>query len=220
MPEVSFIPKSYQEGFKKIDLMSEMDFQSIKDALSIMSLVGSRRHLAAKISIEKGIKENILREIFSSIGSLVSLLEIEEDVFAIADSITKVAISESVINEVDGLKFKDRVLFLLQNPHIFYASKAQDLTSEYPNVFIDSKIATDVRPVFGVKIEDSPKCGLVIHNLHIHFRAHQEGEHKDFYIALDSDDVQTLIETLERAKSKEVSLKGLFNKANLINLKD
>lgn len=61
---------------------------------------------------------------------------------------------------------------------------------------------------------------MIIHNLHIHYKSDDEGDHKDIYLALDSDDIQSLKILLERAENKEKFLKEGLTKAGLTDLNE
>lgn len=220
MPIVSFIPKGYQGGFKKIGALTDEEFQVLENSFSMLSLTGSNSQLADKISEANGLDVEDLKQILISVGSLISFLETEEMINDIIEEVATLAFENEPKLIEDKESFKKRLLFLLQNQHIYIASKAQDLTSEYPNLYLSSRISTDMRPIFGINIEDTPKCAIITHNLHIHYRSHQEADHKDIYIALEPNDVQMLIETLERAQAKEISLQTIFKKANIANLNE
>ncbi len=71
---------------------------------------------------------------------------------------------------------------------------------------------TDIRPVFGVRPE-APQAAVIVHNLRIHY--HQGGAHRDFLVTMDSQDIQDLIDTLERAKVKAENLKVVLATAGI-----
>jgi hypothetical protein len=82
---------------------------------------------------------------------------------------------------------------------------------EYENVYYKSRTITDIRPVFSTEI-DSVEAALIIHTLRIHY--HIGAAHKDFYVALDTNDLQQLIDVLERAKVKAEKLKAMLAASN------
>ena len=92
------------------------------------------------------------------------------------------------------------------------------LKGESNNVFLSSRIITDIRPIFSLNINETPKAGVVIHNLHIHFSSSDEGAHRDVYFALDSADILALEGLIKRAKDREASLKMIFDKSKVKNL--
>ena len=95
------------------------------------------------------------------------------------------------------------------------SSKVQRLRLEYPNTFHDAMVLTDIRPIFD-KVEDRPVGGAITHTLKIEY--HEVGEHKQFYVALDAEDLQKMKKILQRAEAKESSLKSLLNDASVPDL--
>jgi len=95
-------------------------------------------------------------------------------------------------------------------------AKALDVMTEHDRVFCGARILSDIRPVFAANPE-SAESAVIIHNLQIGF--HQGGEHKEFYVALDTNDVKELKKVIERAEKKTTALQSILNKANVFYLK-
>ncbi len=74
--------------------------------------------------------------------------------------------------------------------------------------------------MFDISLQDTPKGAMIIHNLHIHYQADEEGDHKDMFIALDSEDLKNLKEAIERADKKQISLQAVLKKADITNLNE
>src|ERR1017187_945944 len=194
MPLLASIPKTYLSGFKKLSSLTEEQFKSIKAGLSYTSLTSSTRVLSSKINKIDGLEKKDVAEIFRSVGSLVIYLDEENGPEKFAEEITNLALDEKILEDKD--KFYDRLLFLLNTKQIYYAAKGHELNIDQTNVFLDSKIITDIRTVFDINIEKSPIAGVIIHNLHIHYQQDREGPHKDIYFALVTEDIKSLKETL------------------------
>ena len=63
---------------------------------------------------------------------------------------------------------------------------------------------TDVRPVFGSDTKAPPAAAVLVHMLDLSYQ--KDGDIKHLYIAMDSMDIDTLRETLDRAETKAESL--------------
>ena len=113
-----------------------------------------------------------------------------------------------------------RLRFLINNKQIYYAAKADSLISNYGNVFIQSKIISDIRPVFDIQIEDELKAGIISHNLNIHYQSNEEPYHKDISLVLNLNDIKTLKEMLIRAERKNIVLQNLLSKSGMKNLNE
>jgi len=58
-----------------------------------------------------------------------------------------------------------------------------------------------------------PAGALIVHTLKLEYK--QGNEEKDFYIALDTNDVKKLREQLDRAEQKAESIKLMLNQAQV-----
>ena len=218
MSLLTVIPEQYKKGFQILASLEDREFESIKEALALTSLVSSFKALAKKVQPIEGELQDKILKMFLSVGSLVKYLESENQKNEFVSDISNLALEDKLIeNEVS---FKERMSFLIDSKQIYYASKAKDLTSGHGNVFLESKILTDIRPVFGIDVDSSPIAGMVFHHLHLHFRADHEAPHKDLYLTLDSNDLTSLKEAIERAEKKEYSLQSVFKNTGMTNLND
>lgn len=218
MPIVNFIPSRYEEGFKELSSISDEKFESIKEGLSLTALVSSLTILAEKVADIQKLDVFTVREIFLSAGSLAPFLDKVEKVDDLVEDVANISVKKKFTK--DKSTFVERVKFLLTNKHLYFAAKSDEIVREYGNVYISSRIITDIRPVFDIDVDEVPKGGLIVHNLHIHYQADEERGHKDIYIALDSNDVKALKEALIRAEKKQKSLKSIFDKSGMTNLNE
>jgi hypothetical protein len=92
--------------------------------------------------------------------------------------------------------------------------KAVNVRNEYERTFCNSRILSDIRPVF-TTTPDSAAAAIVVHNLQIGFHDGASGEHKEIYIALDDDHLLELKETVERAQKKSVALKAILKSSKV-----
>jgi len=218
MPLIDFIPPRFEEGFRKLSSLTNEEFNSLKEGLSYTALSSSLMELAQNVASFKSLNPIDISEIFVSVGSLIPYISKEDMRSEVSDDIANIGSQQKIIK---GKKaFKERLLLLLSNTQIYYASKTKELATEYGNVYINSRIVSDIRPVFGMDLDEAPKGGIIIHNLHIHYKADEEGDHKDIFLALDSQDIQYLKTIIMRAEKKENALKLILEKSGLTNLTD
>jgi len=131
------------------------------------------------------------------------------------------AVDENTVEDFDSFlkqrdKFKARLTNLLSIQSLDIASKGFTILKSNENGFHDSRIITEIRPIFGSDPEIAPTAAVILHMLNITY--HREGEMKELYFALDTDDLDILREAIDRADLKAKSLKALLDKTNITNV--
>jgi hypothetical protein len=218
MPIISSLPERYEDGFTELSLLSDETFAAIENALLSVELSPSNTELAAKVATSNNLDTEQIQSIFLSVGGMVTFLEDESDIEEASSDVVTLCIDEELADPANKEKLKSRILVLLKDKKILYAAKANDLITESGNVFLTSRVITDIRPIFDFDLEKSPEVGIIMHNLHIHYQDASYAPHKDFYIALTSIDIQMLMDTLIRAEKKEENLKVILKKSGMTNL--
>ncbi len=85
--------------------------------------------------------------------------------------------------------------------------KAKELQTEAEHIFCEARMITDLRPVFGSNVTDSPEAMIIVHTLKLGYHDFQSQTHREMYVAMDADDIAKLIEVLQRAEKKTKTLK-------------
>lgn len=214
MALVDFIPERYHDGFKSIISFSDDDFKLLMESLRSVPLAVSPTDVVENIEKVTGKEFPNLTDVFVSVGSLSPYLE-KDKIDELINNISRIAVRDELIEKDECDVFVDRLSFLINDEHVFYSARGRDLITEYGQVFLNGRIITDIRPIFGIDVEQQPSCGLIVHNLHIHYQQESESSHKDIYITLDSSDVRALKELLERAEKKEASLLSIMEKSGM-----
>src|SRR5208283_4076545 len=109
--------------------------------------------------------------------------------------------------------FRDRLIGLLNIEPLTYPAKATGVMGDHDSVFLRTRVLTDIRTIFGPDVSALPKGAVILNMLKIAYQ--HSGEEDNFYVALDSEDVKTLITVLQRALAKATSLKTVLEKAGL-----
>ena len=108
----------------------------------------------------------------------------------------------------DWAAFEDAIAEALSGETaLSISAKALDLMQEHANVYCFGRVLTDLRPIFKSDVSQAPDALVTIHTLKLVY--HHEGEHREFFVALDTDDVKKLAAVLDRALRKEEALKAL-----------
>jgi hypothetical protein len=94
-------------------------------------------------------------------------------------------------------------------------TKAQELKAEFEHTFCDSRIFTDLRPVFGGDVAKPPSVMLIVHSLKFGYHDSGENRHREFHVALDSSDLAALKDVIARAEKKAATLKSQLEGAGV-----
>lgn len=111
---------------------------------------------------------------------------------------------------------KTRLLRIMDINALVVSAKAFTVLMDRERTMLTGKILTDLRYAFRSDLEQEPYGAVIIHTLKLSY--HEEGDHKDFLIALDDDDIKTLRTVLERAESKARFLRKQLEAAHVSNL--
>jgi len=109
----------------------------------------------------------------------------------------------------------DRIQRLLSfEKTVAVTAKAFDVMTEHKYIFCSARILSDIRPVF-TDTPDSASAAVIVHNLQIGFHESGIKGHKEFYVALDTDDILLLKGIIERAEKKTEALKSIIKTSKL-----
>ena len=100
------------------------------------------------------------------------------------------------------------------NKSLAVVAKAMDVMTDHEHLFCGVKILSDIRPIFTDTLETASSA-VVIHNLQIGFHDSATNKHKEFYVALDTEDIQELKEVIARAEKKTLALQSMLAKSNV-----
>lgn len=86
-------------------------------------------------------------------------------------------------------------------------SKAESLNLESESVLIDTSVLTDIRPVFDDEV-GAPLALSVIHSLKLEYRSRSQAfpAHVATFLRMDSSDLKSLRDSIDRALKKEDAL--------------
>jgi hypothetical protein len=218
------IPERYRPGLANLRTLSDDLFLNLLTALEGCPPTASSKELATRISTEiPGITKDELRDITRAVIGLYFVrgdagVSIEKLAMDVCDAMRSAGSEDLSLSDSEYPKFKDRLEKVLAVKSLSYASKAAGLRDDFERTFCRAKILTDVRPVFEDPGE-APVGAVITHTLKLGYHEGEErDEHKDIYIALDSEDISTLQRVLARAENKAISLQALLKKSEVPDL--
>jgi hypothetical protein len=200
------IPERYQSGIAKLISLPD---SSIEELLSILNetplslnLDSIKDYIVSKVT---STPESDVDEIINALESLyfvqdessTSVQDFCEQVLqGMLESENKELRLESSLRE----RFKDRLIRLMSGKLLRLVVKSRDILFEQERTFGSARVLSDIRTVFGENTENAPDAAIIIHMLKIHYI--QDNQHKEFFVALDTADIDLLIDTLIRAQEK------------------
>jgi hypothetical protein len=216
------IPERFRSGLVKLATAEDNVVDKLLDSLENSPPTLYSKVMASFVAKNHNIEFQYAFEVLQSVLSLYSLRE--SDYFSteqLVQQVSKALQEESEeslkLSEDEITVFQQRLSsFLKIRGSLAISSKASNLLVEYENIFSNSRVVTDIRPIFHTDIEDGLGGALIVHTLRIGYRT-ANGRH-EFFVALDQDDVQQLLGDLERAIQKEEFLKSLLKKVEVPHL--
>lgn len=216
------IPKRHRVGIAnllKLEDGARRELSAaLREASPTLDLHRLTTDLLAKIrSIDTSDLGPILDAVISlSFAAATAEILIPEFVEDVCNAVNESGIAKPRLSDDDCVAFKRCLSDLLTADVFSIGTKARVLMQDHERTFCRARILTDIRPVFGPEVSESPKAVVVVHSLKISY--HEGRELKDFYVALDSDDIESLRKLVDRADSKAKSLESVIEAARVPTL--
>jgi hypothetical protein len=113
-------------------------------------------------------------------------------------------------------KFQSLLGKLLNIDTLKTVAKAARLQRDSERLYCNAKILSDIRPVFSEDPTIRPESAVLTHALKIGY--HEGGDHREFHVALDFEDLVSLGAVVHRAIAKDKTLRELMKSARLASL--
>lgn len=216
------IPEPFRPGLVKLATAEDDVVNKLLDSLDNSPPTLNNDDMASFAEKKHNIEVKYASEVLRAVISLYSLREhgyfsTEQLIQQVTKSLQKESEEISKLSDDKIARFKQRLSSFLEiRGSLEISSKASDLLVEYENIFSSSRVVTDIRPIFKPDLEDGLGGALIIHSLRIAYKT--ASGVSEFFVALESDDVNQLLENLERAVQKEEHLKSLLKKVDVPHL--
>jgi hypothetical protein len=213
------------------------DFPRIKQLMEASEALVAEVSNLLKTGVPSADRDSLIQEIANKIGKdqrgkVTQILELLDSMYlAITSSGIHVEVFvEDVLetikstNDFEGVTGEDfsnleRRLkdFLSQNNSLSISTKAFDVLTEHQKVYVRSRIFTDVRPVFSQQLDQGVSGFVMVNMLKIEYR--ENGERKEFFVALDNSDLKNLEVILERSLKKTTQIASVLEGTNIHHFK-
>lgn len=208
------IPDKFKEGFEDLITIEEDFFEKLVQVFSEVK-IGT-----GPIEFSEEMKANLpdqatsnLSQVLYSFGSLLNnKAEISNS--ELAKELTE---AYDELNNNDLLYKRLCSLFEAAN-NLKITVKALELLKENDNVYIGSRVLSDVRMILSEELTGNDNCALIMHNLRLNYLSNNE--EKEFYISLDLNDLKKLQKTINRAIEKDETIKNINNNLQFIYINE
>jgi hypothetical protein len=213
------IPERYQSGIAKLIALAGNSLEELLLALNdtprSLNLDRIKESFDSKIP---SLAESDIDELITTLDALYYLKT--QSGVSVQDFCEQIlqAMDESGNNELqmdaDGReRFSDRLIQLMSGKLFDVVIQSRNVLYEQERTFGSSRILSDIRLITGNNNETTPSAGVIIHTLKIHY--FQNDQHQEFFISLDTEDVDVLIEELISAQERAKMLKSTLAAANV-----
>jgi hypothetical protein len=214
------VPRQYEGGLAQIRDLSDEAAQEMLDALKNVPSTIKPESLSSAVAAKVDtIAASDVRDAVPALLYLYSLTDRSQSPVAeVAEGIAR-GMERSVSRKLRSSseqrdRFQARLVELLGIDKLSVIARAGTLSTENQHTLTDTRVITDIRPVFE---QDNPKGlprgAVIVHTLKITYWADNESKH--FFVTLDDNDVSELSEQLERARAKSESLNSVLAAAQV-----
>lgn len=214
------IPKEDTGSIVAIKTLTPAAIEKLVSALKTAQPVSDAREMAASIAAHvPSITMAQLSRVLETLYTLYYIRElsgVKHPTF-LEDLMDGIRSNPNLqLSTKDVPKLRSVLEKLLTIETLLTVSKAARLQRDGERLYCQSKIASDILPVFGSDASVPPVGAVLNHTLRIAY--HEGGDHKEFHIVLDSDDLNALRDVIQRAQEKDKTLRALLKTINLPNL--
>lgn len=179
-----------------------------QDSLSIKAT--EFQETVLKLSGDRGFSVALCNQIISlATFRRVQKLDPEELFDSLFDGMRDAEFSGEAISWYE--EARPAFLRLLNCDSVRFPAKALHLSTDYEKLFVSAHVVTDVRPVFDGD-RSSLVGAVVVQSLRAHYltAGGEHGKH-EISLALDIEDIEKLIQELQRARKKAQIAKEVFS---------
>lgn len=218
------IPDKVKQGFVVASSLDSVERAKIIDLIEKSPLGTDPKDLHKLLAKDLKTSGDDTSELVSMIFSLIGLVEnsdstITETAQDLISALEKLN-DETLKIDLAFQQFLISLLSVSNNDSLNLTRKAYNLIYERDNIITNSKIITDIRPVFGGNENTEIKACSVLFNLRVSFKKSKlDTSESTLVFALDEEDLKSLKEEISRAEQKAKTIESSFSNINFIQTK-
>lgn len=204
------LPRSQQPAFARFISLPKASREKVVAELQNSSAIIRPEKRAEQIAGNLGINADELAPIVRMFaGMYTARLANEVTAAEFAKNACEAAIQtgrkDLQIPSEERPAIEAEVAAVLSSEAFQISAKAASILGEFERILNNGRIITDLRPIFD-RPSEKPVAGLIVHN----FRIAYEDVHgiSEFFVAVNSQDLQRLATAVQRAIEKEQALRA------------
>lgn len=208
------IPQKGLDAIYRIGSYDDELLASIAHDLNELPYSTNKKELAESIkSIDFKESMQLISALFAFCNTKTSAGK-EIDLF-IGDIILTIESNEKEIDRFQKIGFervRENLSKIMSSERIAALAKAVDIYTDRESVYLDSRVFTDIRPVYD---DDGNKLNalLAVHTLKLEF--YNDNKKKEFFVNLDDVDLEQLLQKLTKERNKAKTLSELLTDKQL-----
>ncbi|MCB1840376.1 MAG: hypothetical protein KDI61_08960 [Alphaproteobacteria bacterium] len=123
------------------------------------------------------------------------------------------------VNPNDLSSLEGKLQKLLNIGSLKVMAKARNLQRDAERRYCHTRILSDIRLVFDDDLKRKPAGAVILHILKLAYHINR-GEHHEVFVTLDSEDLNQLKDTIDRAYEKSKTLEAFLGQANISDLSE
>lgn len=200
------LPEFLRVGLQNLVELSDEHFNTFISELATIPRVLDSRDIASHIAGK--VPTFNYRKAYDVIQFALFLLNAADETGDIDTGFFDDIAKDNELDPAEIQKFLDRAPKIASEQHFYEWSKAVDLIQEQERVLRAARIMTDLRPVFDLGATKPPESFVLFHTLKLIYS--EDRTTKEFYLALDSTDLELLHDDISRALQKKEHLEALM----------
>ena len=207
------IPEDAYPGLIEILSLNDEEFQILVKAMRNSEPTFYPLKFADEVSVKANLPIEVAREIADFVIPLFAVrydmgITIPQFVETFVNAMGKLP-SELDLPENAKALTEGRLpdLLSLERP-LGIVSKSGTIAYQNERNFTESQVFTELRPIFGDDPEELPVAGVILHRLRINYV--EDSKSREFFVTMDSNDIENLRKALDRADKKARSLRSLL----------
>ena len=209
------MPEEFVPVLMMLHGVSQESYEALRDAVDVLGKPSGIAEFADLASGSGGVSVEEAQALLSMMLSTLARADVGD--FDLDELVGQMAATSSLgLGDDERGDLAVRVKGLIDRRSTQLLHKSLALMREHESIFLDARIMTDIRPVFGGDVSEELDAVVLTHSLKIDFI--EEGRRRRFHVALDQSDLQVMKSVLERAIEKATSLRQTLESADIANL--